>query len=71
MAAFAQSTSLDGDCLASLQTGGEVKRLTLQVTQEFSGSLAFLLEDIGRRDWNYPGQGWLRGRTSLTFTSSF
>ena len=52
MTAFAQNTSLDGDWLASLQTCGEVKHLTLQVTQEFSGSLAFPLEDIGRRDWN-------------------
>lgn len=31
------------------------------MTQGFSGSLAVSLEGIGRRDWNYPGEGMMRG----------
>jgi serine-type D-Ala-D-Ala carboxypeptidase/endopeptidase len=57
---FAQDTALDGDWLASLQTGDQVQHLTLHVTQGFSGSLALSLEGIGRREWSYPGEGMLR-----------
>ena len=58
--AFAQNTSLDGDWLASLQTGDHVQHLILHVTQGLSGSLAVSLEGIGSTGWNYPGQGIFR-----------
>ena len=41
--AFAENISLDGDWLASLQTGDHVQHLTLHVTQGLSGSLAVSL----------------------------